>query len=79
MTNCHFQADGHLIAMFSLGRGRILEDALTVHERAQDLASLKEALDGAPDWEAVKLGYRANASDDVEEVLASVDAPAYPL
>lgn len=77
MTNCRFETDGTLIAMFSIGRGRILEEALSVEERANDLASLKENL-GEFEWEAIKLGYRFNALDDVDEVLAQADPPSRP-
>ena len=75
MSNCNFEEDGTLVAMFSVGRARILEDDLTVRDRGDDLASLKEQL-GASEWEAVKLGYRFSAGADAEEVLANADGPA---
>lgn len=75
MNNCTFEPDGTLIAMFSVGRGRILEHAPTIEERANDLATLKKQL-GAPEWEAIKLGYRFNDPNDAEEVLAHVEPKA---
>jgi tetratricopeptide (TPR) repeat protein len=74
ITNCKFEPDGTLIAMFSIGRGRILEHPLTIEERAKDLVTVKEQV-SAPAWEAVKLGYRFSAPDDAEEVLAKVEPP----
>jgi hypothetical protein len=41
ITNCKFEPDGTLIAMVSLGRGRILEHPLTIEERAKDLATAR--------------------------------------
>ena len=74
ITNCTFQPDGTLIAMFSIGRGRILEHPLTIEERAKDLATLKKQLN-TPEWEAITLGYQFSAPDDAEEVLAKVEPP----
>jgi hypothetical protein len=74
ITNCKFEPDGTLIAMVSIGRGRILEHPLTIEERAKDLATLKKQL-SAPEWEAIKLGYQFSAPYDAEEVLAKVEQP----
>jgi tRNA A-37 threonylcarbamoyl transferase component Bud32 len=74
ITNCKFEPDGTLIAMVSIGRGRILEHPLTIEERAKDLATLKKQL-STPEWEAIKLGYQFSAPDDAEEVLAKVEPP----
>ena len=73
ITNCKFESDRTLIAMFSIGRGRILEHPLTLRS-APDLATLKKQL-SAPEWEAIKLGYQFSAPDDAEEVLAKVESP----
>jgi len=74
ITHCKFEPDGTLIAMFSIGRGRILELPLAIEERAKDLATLKKQL-SSPEWEAIKLGYQFSAPDDAEEVLAKVEQP----
>ncbi|MGD0007376.1 MAG: hypothetical protein ABSE93_02365 [Terriglobia bacterium] len=78
ITNCMFEPDGTLKSMFSTGRGRILERPLTVEERANDLAALKKQL-GAPEWEAVKIGYRFMSPGEAEEVLSRVEHPSVGL
>ena len=78
ITNCKFEPDGTLKAMFSIGRGRILERPLTIEERANDLAALKKQL-GAPEWEAAKIGYRFMSPADAEQVLALVEPPSLGL
>jgi tRNA A-37 threonylcarbamoyl transferase component Bud32 len=78
ITNCMFKPDGTLKAMFSIGRGRVLERPLTVEERANDLAALKKQL-GAQGWEAAKIGYRFMSPGDADEVLARVEPPSLGL
>ena len=73
IANCKFEADGTLLAVFSLGRGRILENALTAKERAGDLEAVKKQLTTLDEWEAFKLGYRLGAPAEAEEVLAHVE------
>jgi hypothetical protein len=75
LTNCMFEPDGPLEVNVFFGRGRILARALTTEERANDLATLKKQL-SAPEWKAIKLGYRFGSPDDAEEVLAQVETPA---
>ena len=73
ITNLTFEADGTLKHMFSIGRGRVLEEALTTEQRAGDLAMVKQQLSEQKEWEAFKLGYRFGAPDAAEAVLARVD------
>jgi tRNA A-37 threonylcarbamoyl transferase component Bud32 len=72
ITNCTFKPDGTLVSMVSLGRGRIVEQPLTIEQRTEDLTTLKKRL-STPEWEAVMLGYRSTAPDDAEEVLAKIE------
>jgi tRNA A-37 threonylcarbamoyl transferase component Bud32 len=71
ITNCTFKPDGTLVSMFSLGRGHIVEQPLTIEQRTEDLATLKKRL-STSEWEAVMLGYRSTAPDEAEEVLAKI-------
>lgn len=75
MTNYVFEPDGTVKTMVSVGRGRFLEHALSIEERAKDLATLKTQLASEPEWEAVKLGYRFGAPDEAEEVLRRMEQP----
>lgn len=74
ITNLTFEADGTLKHMFSIGRGRVLEEALITEQRAGDLAIVKQQLSEQKEWEAFKLGYRFGAPEVAEAVLARVDA-----
>jgi tRNA A-37 threonylcarbamoyl transferase component Bud32 len=74
LTNFIYEPDGTPKALVSIGRGRFLEHALTIEERANDLATLKQQL-SVPEWEAAKIAYRLGAPDDAEEVLRHVEPP----
>src|SRR5215472_12518559 len=69
ISNCIFEADGTLKAMVSTGRGRILDRALTLDERANDLAGVKKVLE-PQEWEAFKLGYGHEAPNDAAAILS---------
>jgi hypothetical protein len=73
ITNCTFEPDGTLKALFSLGRGRKLDHSLTIKERARDLAYYRLNM-GVLEWEVMKRGYRFTAPIDAEEVLSGVDS-----